>query len=195
MSQTICRMYANPAQAASAKAALEHEGYDDVHLVSSDSAGESIDDIVAAITRVFVLKSHARVYAEGISRGGSLVTVHAPFTGGLRAMQILAGFGPIDSGITEPESHVMPWDEATPMSCILQIPVLLDNPTPFAHFWNVPTLSSSTFSLSALFGMPLLRQFGPAISSFGMPLLSRDPAPLSSLLRLPTLTGSSSARR
>ncbi|WP_035643205.1 hypothetical protein [Bradyrhizobium sp. ORS 375] len=195
MSQTICRMYATPAQAASAKAALEREGYNEVYLVASDNVGESIDDIVAAITRGYVLKAHARVYAQTISRGGSLVTVHAPFTGGGRATRILDNFSPIDSGIAEPESHVMPWNEATPMSCILQIPVLLDNPTPFASFWNVPPLSSSTFSLSALLGMPLLKRFGPAASSFGLPLLSRDPAPLSSLLRLPTLSRQRSVRR
>ncbi|WP_204276917.1 hypothetical protein, partial [Escherichia coli] len=85
--------------------------------VSGDSVGASIDEIVAAIIKGYVLKSHARVYAEGISKGGSLVTVHAPFGGAARAMRILDKFSPIDSGISEPESHVMEWDEATPMSC------------------------------------------------------------------------------
>ena len=195
MSQTISRMYATPAQAANAKAALEQEGYSEVYLVTLDSAGESSDDIVAAITRGYVLKSHARVYAEGVSRGGALVTVHAPFTGGGRAIQILGNFGPIDSGVSEPESHVMPWDEATPMSCILHMPVLLDDPTPFARFWNVPTLSRSSLELSALLGLPLLRRFDPGTSSFGIPLLSHDASPLSSLLRIPTLIRQSPVRR
>ncbi|MGJ4949136.1 hypothetical protein [Bradyrhizobium sp. HKCCYLS20291] len=194
MSQTICRMYPTPAQAANAKLELEHAGYSEVHLVSSNSVGESDDDLIAAITRGYVLKSHARVYAQGIRRGGSLVTVHAPFTGAGKALRILGKYGPIESGITEPESHVMPWDEATPMSCILQIPVLLDDPTPFAKFWNVPELASSTFSLSAVLGIPLLKSSDPGASSFNLALLSRDPTPLSSLLGLPTLTGRSARR-
>lgn len=195
MSQTISRMYKTPGEAVSAKAALEEEDYSDVHLVSGDSVGASIDEIVAAIIKGYVLKSHARVYAEGISKGGSLVTVHAPFGGAARAMRILDKFSPIDSGISEPESHVMEWDEATPMSCILQMPVLLEDPAPFSRFWNVPPLSSGSFALSSLFGMPLLTKAAPRSSSFGIPLLIGNAAPLSSLLGLPTISRQRSAPR
>jgi hypothetical protein len=194
MSQTISRMYKTPAQAASAKAALEDENYSNVHLVSADSAGASLDDIVAAITRGYVLKSHARVYAEGIRKGGSLVTVHAPFGGAARATRILGKFSPVESGMSEPESHVMLWDDATPMSCVLQMPVLLDDAAPFSRFWNVPTLSGGSFSLSSLFGMPLLTAAAPRSTSFGIPLLSNNPAPLSSLLHIPTISRQRSTR-
>ena len=81
------------------------------------------------------------------------------------------------------------------MSCILHMPVLLDDPTPFARFWNVPTLSRSSLALSALLGLPLLRRFDPGTSSFGIPLLSHDASPLSSLLRIPTLIRQSPVRR
>ena len=194
MSQTISRMYGTPGQATSAKAALEEEDYSDVHLVSGASAGASIDEIVAAIIKGNVLKSDARVYAAGISKGGSLVTVHAPFGGAARATRILDKFSPIESGISEPESRVMLWDDATPMSCILQMPVLMDDPVPFSNFWNVSPLSSGSFSLSSLLGMPLLTKAAPRSSSFGLPLLSNNPAPLSSLLGMPTISRPRSAR-
>jgi len=193
MSQTISRMYGTPEQAMSAKAALEEHDYTDVHLVSGDGASTSIEDIVAAIVQGQVLRSHARVYAAGISRGGSLVTVHAPFSGAAKAMRILDKFSPIESGMSEPDSRIMPWDEATPMSCILQMPVLLDDPAPLSRFWNVSPLAGGSFSLSSLFGMPLLTQAVPRSTSFGLPLLSKNPAPLSSLLGIPTI--SRSARR
>ena len=195
MSHTISRMYGTPGQAMSAKAALEEEDYSDVHLVSGASAGASIDEIVAAIIKGNVLKSHARVYAAGISKGGSLVTVHAPFGGAARAARILGKFSPVESGISEPESQLMLWDGATPMSCILQMPVLLEDPVPFSRFWNVPPLSAGSFSLSSLLGIPLLTKAASRYSSFGIPLLSNNATPLSSLLGMPTISGPRSARR
>lgn len=188
MSQTISRIYKTPGQAASAKAALEEEYFSDVHLVSGDNAGASIDEITAAITKGNVLKSDARVYAARIKEGGSLVTAHAPFGSAAKAIRILDKFNPIDFGISEPASDLMPWDEATPISCALQMPVLMDDHAPFSRFWNVPTLTGGSFALSSLFAIPLLSRFGPRSSSFGIELLSSNPTPLSSLLSLPTLS-------
>jgi hypothetical protein len=188
-------MYRTPEQAASAKTALEEVDYSDVHLVSADSTSASIDEIIAAITKGNVLKAHARVYAEGISKGGSLVTVHAPFGGAARAARILGKYDPIESGISEPRDNVMLWDEATPMSCILQMPVLFEDPAPFSRFWNLSTLSDGSFSLSSLFGIPLLKTAALRSSSFGIPLLSSNATPLSSLLRIPTISRQRSARR
>lgn len=179
----------------SAKAALEEENYSEVHLVLGDSANASIDEIVAAIIKGNVLKSDARVYAAGISKGGSLVTVHAPFGGADRAVRILGKFSPVESGISEPESKLMLWDEATPMSCILQIPVLMQDPVPFSSFWNVSPLSDGSFSLSSLLGIPLLTKGASRSSSFGVPLLSSNATPLSSLLRIPTISRQRSVRR
>jgi hypothetical protein len=180
-------MYQTPEQALSAKAALEKEDYSDLHLVSGDGVGTSIEEIVAVIIKGNILKAHARVYAAGIRKGGSLVTVHAPFGGAYKAVQILEKFSPIESGMSEPQSYIPPWDEVTPMSSALQMPVLLDNPTPFSSFWNLPVLAKSSFSLSVLYGLPLLSKKAGPSSSFGFPLLSRNATPLSSLLGLPLL--------
>jgi len=179
----------------SAKAALEQEDYSEVHLVSGDSANASIDEIVAAIIKGNVLKSHARVYAAGISKGGSLVTVHASFGGAAKAERILAKFSPVESGISEPESQLMLWDEATPMSCILQMPVLMEDPVPFSNFWNLSPLTGGSFSLSSLLGIPMLTKAAMRSSSFGVPLLSSNATPLSSLLRIPTISRQRSVRR
>ena len=187
MSQTISRMYELPEQAVNAKAALEREGYSDVHLASASNTDGPVEDLVAEITKGNVLKAHARIYAGGLARGGSLVTVHAAFGGAAKAIRILDMFSPIDSGIAEPEDRPMLWDEATPMSCALQMPVLLDDAAPFSRFWRLRTLSSPSFSLSALLGIKLLSGVGSRHSSFGLPLLMDKAAPLSSLLGLPTL--------
>jgi hypothetical protein len=187
MSQTISRMYDSPERAAGAVAALKDEDYSDVHMVAG-ATESSIDSIVASIMKGNVLKSDAKVYAKGVNRGGSLVTVHAPFGAAAKAMRVLDRFDPIDSGITETEDRMMAWDEAAPMSSILQMPVLIDHAAPFSAFWNLPSLVSSSCSLSSLFGMPLLTKSDSRSSSFGLPLLSRNPAPLSSMLHIPTLS-------
>lgn len=187
MSQTISRMYEIQEQAANAKAALEQEGYTDVHLVSASDADGPVEDLVAEIAKGNVLRAHARIYAEGVARGGSLVTVHAVFGGAVKAIRILDSFGPIDSGRSEPHDGPMVWDEATPLSCALQMPVLLDDAAPMSRVMGVRPLSDPSFSLSRLFGIPLLTGFGSRHTSFGFPLLMNNPAPLSSLLGLPTL--------
>jgi hypothetical protein len=204
MTQTISRMYEFPEQAAQAKAALKRADYPNVHLVSAAGMSDApFDDIVAAIARGNVLIADARIYAAGIAKGGSLVTVHTQFGSAIDAIRILDRFEPIDSGIPEPESHASLWNEATPISSILRLPVLINEAAPYSTFWNMPALADPSFSLSKLFGLPLLKNFGarstsfglpllkpfgPRSTSFGLPLLSDQPAPLSSLLGLPTLT-------
>lgn len=204
MTQTISRMYEYPEQAAQAKAALNRAYYPHVYLVSAaDMASAPFDDVVAAIAKGNVLIADARIYAGRIVDGGSLVTVHAQFGSAVDAMRILDRFEPIDSGIPETESHARMWDEAAPLSSLLQLPVLINEGAPYSTFWNLPPLTAPSFSLSRLFGLPLLKNFGsrstsfglpllknfgPRSTSFGIPLLSDQPAPLSSLLGLPTLT-------
>jgi hypothetical protein len=197
MSQTNTRLYATSEQAAKAVAALKDEDYSDLHLVSGESlTGASTDSIVAAIIKGNVLKSDAKVLAKGVAAGGSLVSLHAPFGGAAKAIRILDKFNPIASGLVEPEEHIMPWDEATPMSCMMMLPVLLDDAAPFSKFWNLPALGGSAAPLSALFGMGLIsRAAAPLSALIGLPLLSKNPEPLSSLLHFPTLTGAMHPRR
>jgi hypothetical protein len=77
----------------------------------------------------------------------------------------------------------MVWDDATPMSCTLQMPVLAEHDSTFSASWNGGGLLLEDGAPSSWFGIPLLLKGGP---TFSTGLLS-DASPLSSLLKLPTL--------
>jgi hypothetical protein len=195
MSQEITRMYGSLEDAENAVAALAEDGFTEVHLVAGTKPSKkaaaaparTVDDIAADVMKGFVLREHARVYAEGVARGGSLVTAHAPFGSARKVMAIMDEFSPIESGIREEEDHAPLWDEAAPVSSALGMPVLASDTCTFSSVLGVPVLASSGFSLSGLLGIPLLSRNGPKTTSFGLPLLSNNPAPLSSMLGLPTL--------
>lgn len=204
MSQTICRMYESHARAADAADALRNRGphiyfanvfVNSIHTTPNSKFGAqpSADDIVAALTGAYVLKSHAKVYAERIQRGGALVTVHAPLGCAQAAIDILSEFGPIDSGLSEVRAEPRGYDEATPLSSIFNWRVLLDDSATFAKFWNLPPLSKSGATTSAKLGFPeISRSRGPYSPTLPLPLISAKAAPLSSMLGLPLLKASRS---
>lgn len=193
MSHEISRMFGSQDSADSAVAELQEEGFDEIHVVHGPAAAKkavraTVQDIALQIARGNVHMPDALIYAEGVAKGKSLVTVHAPFGRGLKALSILESFDPVDSGMPEAE-HLPLWDEATPMSSALMMPVLLDDPAPFSKFWNIAPLASDSCYASGVIGMPLLsRSDSPGDSRWGLPFLSSNPAPLSSKLGLPLLT-------
>ena len=188
MSQTISRMYASHDQALRAAHDLRTnrlDRFDSVHVVSRDDAPDAdADAITASIMKGYVLKAHAKVYAKRIQQGGALVTVHAPFGTAVAAMQILDKYGPIDGGVAEPEDRLPAWDDATPVSCALSLPVLLDNDSSFSKFWSLPLLLTP----SATAVPKRTHSSAPFTGTFGMALLSNKPTILSSLLGLPVLS-------
>jgi hypothetical protein len=193
MRDPIVRMYEAEQQARGAVQKLKDEGFpeDQIFLVTPQSGG-SAEAIAAAIMAGFVLRSHAKVYAEGIQRGRSLVVVRASFGHSQDAIDILNSFGPVDTGLRLPREPSIAWDEAAPISSALRIPVLIRNsPAPISRMFGMPPLSKGrTGWLAAIFGELTSPNF--AFSSVvGMPLLSRNPAPLSSLFGLKTVTASS----
>ena len=193
MSHEISRMFDSQDSADSAVAELQEEGFDEIHVVHGPAAAKkavraTVQDIALQIARGNVHMPDALIYAEGVAKGKSLVTVHAPFGRGLKAQSILESFDPVDSGMPEAE-HLPLWDEATPMSSALMMPVLLDDPAPFSKFWNIAPLASNSCYASSVIGLPLLsRSDSPGDSRWGLPFLSSNPAPLSSKLGLPLLT-------
>jgi hypothetical protein len=192
MSQTITRLYGSHQHAVDAVNELRKYGFgdEDIHVVGGNGATTmSLAEVAAAIMKGYVLKSEAMVYAEGVRRGGTLVTVHAPIGTAGRVIRILDSFAPTESGVAEPPGDFVTWDEAAPLSSALHFRTLLDDSATFSRFWNVPVLTKGRASLSAALGMPELKEAGPMQSSFGLPLLSDNPAPLSSLLHLPLLKG------
>ncbi len=203
MSQMIGRMYSSPERAAQAVAELrdnEIRDFEDVFIISGTvGAGappRSTDAIMADLLAAYVVKSQARVYAQGIQRGGTLVVVHASFGTAVVAIDIMDALGPIDSGIADFSEPLRPWDEATPISCALQLPVLLPDNYTFARFWNVPPLSKKPATTFSFFGWPeVSASRGPFGGTFGMKLLSNKAAPLSSMLGLPALLQSRASKR
>ena len=187
MSQNINRMYASRDQAVKAAHDLRNSRFDRfemVHVVSHDDApAADLDAITAAVMKGYVLKAHAKVYAEGIKRGGSLVSVHAPFGAAVAAMQILDQHGPIDNGVAEPQDRLPAWDDAAPVSSALMLPVLLNSSTSYSGFGGLPLLLKPSDT-----AVPARApSSAPFTGTFGMALLSNKATILSSLFGLPVL--------
>jgi hypothetical protein len=191
MSHEISRMFATAEAARAAAAELAEEGFDDVHVVNPPSSADApVSAIAAQIALGRVHMPDAKVYAEGVARGGSLVTVHAPFGSGMLATTVLESHGPIDSGMPAAEPPRL-WDEATPLSSALAMGVLLNDPAPASRVLGIQPLTGSDCSFSGSIGMPLLSDNPAPLSSLvGMSTLSRSGTPLSSLIGMPTLTRS-----
>ena len=121
-----------------------------------------------------MIETIARLYdshEKALAAGQALVD--AGFAGEqialLSAMRILNGFGPISLHQADPEppARPVPSYDATPLSRIFNLPVLIDSPSrPIDVAIDVAPLSQA------------LR----------LPLLLKEPAPLSRLLRVPALT-------
>jgi hypothetical protein len=192
MRYAIVRMFASSEQAHAAARDLRADGFEDdtVFVVTPSTAGEnaSHETTTAVIMAAYVLRAHARVYAEGVQQGRSLVAVHAAFGLSQRAIDIMAAHDPVDSGLRLASEPGPGWDDAAPMSSALRMPPLLRNsPAPLSSMWGLPTLSRGrSGALSLLFG-ELTRSTWTFSGLFGMGLLSRNPAPLSSMLGLKTV--------
>ena len=204
MTQTICRMYANTEKAKQAQEALKSRNYQDVYLFTPQCGGGTVEGLLDAMMKVYILKSAAKVYADRVKKGNALVVVHAPFTGGLKAQNVLDSFEPVDSGVPEPEIPSYAWDPKTPASSALHMAVLSESKLPFEDFWNMPSLmragpvfksffgmpllSKTAAPLSSLIGMPIFSSATPLSSAIGMSLLSKNKTPLSSAIKMPLLT-------
>jgi hypothetical protein len=176
----IVRMYANEQDAVRAYTRLQACGLASelINLVTPARAS-SENAAVAAIAAGLVLKAHARVYAQGILRGNSLVSVSAPFGTGRTYEAMLDEFNPVDSGLTEDHGGPV-WDEAAPFSSAFGMPVL-SAPSRYS-FLGLPAISRAGATTSSSFGLPELARSDFAL--FGTPGLSRNPAPFSSILKL-----------
>ena len=202
MTQTIHRMFDSHERASQAALELRNHGsepFDDVHVFGNrgpTGAELSTDEIVAAIMKGQVAKANAKVLAPAIKRGGTLVTVHAPFGTAVSAITQLEQHGPIESGLPDFKQQAQAWDEAAPLSSLLHWPALLPDSATFSRFWNLrPLVKSGATTFSAL-GMPeISRSAGQFSGTFPLPLLSSKPAPLSTLLGLPLLTQPHAAKR
>lgn len=189
--QTISRLYANEENARKAWDELKSRGFGYSHIFTPPpSSGEdatvpaSADRLLDQMMRAYIVKSEAAIYARRVSEGASLVSVHAPFSGGLKATRILNRHQPIDSGVPEPTFPSYEWNEATPLSSALCLPLLAKNELPFETITGIPSVISMRYGS----GAPV-RPDDPApfSSALKMPLLTQNPAPLSSFFKFPVL--------
>ena len=163
---TIVRMYETEESARAAVDSLAAAGFleDEVLLLHPvDTADRTVVD--AAIQHGFLRAgSLTEVCWAGLQNGRSIVSVKAQFGRGQSAVTALQAFGPVDTELIP--QYVS--DHAAPLSELLGLPVLIDSQSD-------SVLVSSDFTLSDLFGVKLL---------------SRSPTPLSSLLRIGTISRS-----
>ena len=104
----IVRLYASAEQAKLALAALKRWGFEDelINVVTATStppanapaSAASDDPVQSAIMSAYVLKAHAKVYAQEVRNGRTLISVRAPFGVGGIAEELLDECGPVKSG-------------------------------------------------------------------------------------------------
>jgi hypothetical protein len=182
-------MYETEKQARDAVGKLRAEGFpkNTVLRVSpaAESTEETVEPLSIAIQAGFLRPSDARIYTALLEQGRYMVSVRAPFGEARSATEIMDGFDPVDAGIPKPQKRSIAWEVGAPLSSALLLPILSRHgPDAFSMSFGFPTLTSG----------PTPR-YGSLASSdyalFGQPSLSRNPAPLSSLFNMPTLSGKS----
>ena len=200
MTQTITRLYANGADAEAAVKNLKENRFGDkeIFVVGPPTSGKAnVDNLAATIAQGAVPKADAAIYAKGVAKGGTLVTVQAPFGSGAKASGLLDSNKPIPSGVTPAvttggfslgdlwKSSARPngsavgsldWNDAAPLSSWFGWPTLLDDATPFSSYWKLNVLKDTNDFVSNKWGWSLLKD-----SSTPLPdrLLSESPTPLS----------------
>ncbi len=193
---SIVRLFETDEAAAAASEGLVAAGFrtDDILVISAaiEDRAQAVSD---AIGSGFLRSGSLEDCCLGaLERGLSVVSVKAQFGQGQRATWALHAHGPVETD----SIPVYESGQPAPLSDLLGMPLLS------SHSRAGAGLADSNFSLSRLFGMRLLSRNGrlwfgmKALSSsqrakrrsFGLPLLSSDPAPLSKLLMWKTLSAS-----
>jgi hypothetical protein len=223
MSHPIVQMFDSSENARAAAAALREAGFTRVHSVLGEGksvapvrkgaalkreaeagASMSYDNVMGLMVMGNMLLADVQAYAEGVSRGKSLVGVHPAFGQAVRAAAILDQFGPVDSGPAQTLERLPDWDDAAPLSSMFGIPVLVrdsrpsaelsDNPAPLSSMFGIPLLSRPQSNWTSSFGFPLLsKPKSNWTSSFGLPLLTKRKSNWTSSFGLPLLSKSQSS--
>lgn len=191
------RMYASADKARAVVSTLIADGFPEelITLVTQHStpptnapASAKCDDpILASILSAFVLKDHAIVYAEAIRRGQALVIVRPEFSSGARAEYLMDEAGPVETGISTDHERLPLWDDAAPFSSGLRLPVLAHGTAPLSAFFVLPVITRDGGTLCSALGWGELAASDTYV--FGAPKLSDAPAPFSSALKIPLLSG------
>ena len=211
MADIITRVYGSHENAVAAVNELKTYRFEDTDITvvsylggyktGANAAAAEFNEIVGAVAAGFIPKAEAAIYALSIVRGATLVTVRAPFGTAGRATAILDSFDPIETGVPPKEyKPLRQWDEATPASSFLSLPVLVDDTATLSAVLGVPILlerGRTVFSAlripellnaSNLLGIPALIKGTPALTALiGLPVLTDAKARLSSVLHIKLL--------
>jgi hypothetical protein len=195
MSTNVVRVYESPAQAAkAAKDATDHGFMYVSHFKSAGGKGSAAtanrNALVSSLMSAHVWQNHAELYADMLGKGGGLVAINAPFGTAVKAGEILDSYGPVHDPISAaPRTPGFQWDEATPLSSALRLPVLSHVKLPMEILMGMSSLTAGKAFISNLIGLPILSEgLSQRHSSMGMRLLSQSATPLSSALGLRTLS-------
>ncbi len=188
MSTPIVRLYADEAKARQALKALREERFaqDDVNLLlpaqaAAADASDSLESLVSAILGGHVARARAKTIADAVRGGQAMVAVRAAWGLSGAAIRVLDEHGPAHDPLPQASAPALGWDAAAPLSSALRMPTLLHGtPMPVSNLMGVEDLAPSKPILGGL--------TSHRFALFGQPSLSRNPAPLSSLFGLGTLT-------
>ena len=148
--------------------------------------------------------------AEALDKGRTLVLVTAPFGTSNFVRATLDEFDPVDTELlTPPKPKGYTYDDRYPISSAFRIPLLTKGTDVMSDFLGAPSISHGRTWMSRVFGENAnFRMFGSAnvgnkkilgennlkdrpadfTSSFGLPLLSSNSTPFSSLFGMSPLT-------
>ena len=156
MVSPVTRLFATAQQATDAIRELKASGYSDSQIFVVHPGADS-DATVKAIMAANVLKADAVRYAEHVKGGRTLIAVDADFGRGAEARALLDHHGTVDPGFEEKGYELdTTWDEATPLSSALRLPVLS---RPRLRFLGIGELVSHDWQLFSW--LPSLTSGGP----------------------------------
>jgi hypothetical protein len=182
------RIYDTPQNAKGAVTKLKKSRVKDDQISVVSSEGKSPDDVVAAIEAAGLPSASAKVYAEAVAKGGTLVAVRPLFGKGAEANEILDSFSPIETSL-ESDHVVTATDPTAPLSSAAGWATLSNDPTPLSTFFKWPLLSDNKFPASKQFNWPLLSSNPTPLSTkYNLQLLSDDATPLSRKLNIAVLS-------
>jgi hypothetical protein len=180
----ITRLFSSADDADAAVAELVAEGFRSANIEIFSPGVNAF-----TLTSAGILSSNAPTYLAALAKGARLVLVHAPLGTAGTATEILGKKRSADIGDVTPQYEAELWDENAPLSSILKIPTVIDMPAIFSFWWNIPTLSDDRPAVQETsFGLPMISKNPTPLSGiFGLKLLAKNPAIFSSLVGLPTL--------
>lgn len=184
MTTASVRVYASAEQASAAVAELVDEGFDQLSIRAlSASPGQESNLLESHVSEGFVDGAQSSLWLQMLQEGRTIVSVKAPLYKGQLAEDILDNHAPLKAGVPDSAQS-----GGTPMSDWLGMPAVINRPSKTRL---IGSIHNQSFGINLLSSNP-----APLSSLFGMKLLSQgkssttlssNPAPLSSKLGMPLL--------